>query len=255
MMFLHDGRPGRQLSQLGGTRRRAFQRHRLPHRRGLPRAPIGQSSSSAPSSGRGRATDAAEELQAALEALGPDTSTSSRSITSKGGGVGGVTAPGGAARYTPGAKQDGVVRRLGVTSHQRQLAARIGGEGLLDLVMVRYNRGPRGAERDVFPVTESHGLASSPNRPALGGAAPADARRPAGFWSPAPRLVPASSCSTRGRRDARRTRAGGAREDLRVLEATGPLPDGSNAALTEHGERVRRHAGVFNEPTVREEKK
>lgn len=34
-------------------------------------------------------------------------------------------------------------------------------------------------------------------------------------------------------------------EDLRVLDAGGPLTDEEYAALAEHGERVRRHAGGF----------
>ena len=34
-------------------------------------------------------------------------------------------------------------------------------------------------------------------------------------------------------------------EDLKVLEATGPLNDGEYVALAEHGDRVRRNAGGF----------
>src|SRR6202030_393041 len=37
-------------------------------------------------------------------------------------------------------------------------AARMAESGFLDLVMVRYNAAHRGAERDVFPVTEPLGL-------------------------------------------------------------------------------------------------
>ena len=50
------------------------------------------------------------------------------------------------------------MRRLGVTSHQRPLAATMAASGLLDCVMVRYNAAHRGAERDVFPVTTARGL-------------------------------------------------------------------------------------------------
>ena len=34
-------------------------------------------------------------------------------------------------------------------------------------------------------------------------------------------------------------------EDLRVLDAAGPLGDAEYAALAAHGDRVRRHAGAF----------
>src|SRR4051812_30701920 len=69
-----------------------------------------------------------------------------------------LTAPGGALRYLQDAKRDGAVRRVGITSHQRTLAARMAESGLVDAVMVRYNAAHRGAERDVFPVTQRLGL-------------------------------------------------------------------------------------------------
>jgi aryl-alcohol dehydrogenase-like predicted oxidoreductase len=69
-----------------------------------------------------------------------------------------ITSPGGALPYLQDAQRDRVVRRLGVTSHQRRLVARMAASGLLDLVMVRYNAAHRGAEREVFPVTQQLGL-------------------------------------------------------------------------------------------------
>src|SRR5204862_2309191 len=50
------------------------------------------------------------------------------------------------------------VRRLGLTTHQRPLAAEIAGSGMLDLLMLRYNAPHRGAEREVFPVTDALGM-------------------------------------------------------------------------------------------------
>src|SRR5205085_1186588 len=47
---------------------------------------------------------------------------------------------------------------LGLTSHQRKLAAETARSGLLDLLMIRYNAAHRGAETDVFPVTDALGL-------------------------------------------------------------------------------------------------
>ena len=193
--------------------------------------------------------DAAEELRAALATLGTDYIDvltfyyveSSEEWEE-------ITAPGGAVPFLLDAKRDGTVRRLGVTSHQRKLAARMAESGLLDLVMVRYNAAHRGAEREVFPVTASLGLPVIAYTALRWGAllrpTPDD---PPGFLVPrAPdwyRFVlqhPAVTVTLA----APQTRAE-LDEDLRVLEATGPLGDEKYASLAEHGERVRRNAGAF----------
>jgi predicted aldo/keto reductase-like oxidoreductase len=64
-----------------------------------------------------------------------------------------IIAPGGALEYCRTAQRDGRVRLLGLTSHQRRLAAETAQSGLLDLLMIRYNAAHRGAEQDVFPAT------------------------------------------------------------------------------------------------------
>lgn len=159
-----------------------------------------------------------------------------------------ITSPGGALAYLQDAKRDGTIRRLGVTSHQRKLAARMAESGRLDLVMIRYNAAHRGAERDVFPVTSSLGLPviaytalrwGALLRPTPDG--------PPGFSVPrAPawyRFVlqhPAIAVTLA----APHTRAE-LEEDFKVLEATGSLTDAEYAALGEHGQRVRRNAGSF----------
>src|SRR4029077_18466510 len=56
------------------------------------------------------------------------------------------------------AQRAGEVGLLGLTSHQRKLAAEAGRSGLLDLLMIRYNAAHRGAETEVFPVTDARGL-------------------------------------------------------------------------------------------------
>src|SRR4051794_39036570 len=66
-----------------------------------------------------------------------------------------ISAPGGALEFCRDAQRAGEVRLLGLTSHQRPLAAEIARSGLLDLLMIRYNAAHRGAERDVFPVTDA----------------------------------------------------------------------------------------------------
>ena len=140
------------------------------------------------------------------------------------------------------------MRRLGVTSHQRSLAATIAASGLLDCVMVRYNAAHRGAERDVFRVTTTRGLPVIAYTATRWGAllrpTPDD---PPGFVPPsAPawyRFVlqqPAVSvvlCAPHTRKELD--------QDLEILSTSGPLPTEEYEALARHGERVRMHAGRF----------
>src|SRR5262249_52798488 len=65
-----------------------------------------------------------------------------------------LQSPGGALGYLRDAKREGTLRRIGVTSHQRPFAAQMCRSGLLDVLMIRYNAAHRGAESDIFPVTE-----------------------------------------------------------------------------------------------------
>ena len=107
------------------------------------------------------------------------------------------------------------------------------GSGLLDCVMVRYNAAHRGAERDVFPVTQPLGLPVIAYTALRWGALlrPTPDDPPAFVGSPAPAwyrfvlqhpavAVTLAAPQTRAELD----------ENLRVLDAAGPLGD----------ERVRR---------------
>jgi predicted aldo/keto reductase-like oxidoreductase len=159
-----------------------------------------------------------------------------------------LTAPGGVVDYLRAAKKDGVVRRIGLTSHQRPLAARMAQSGLLDVLMIRYNAAHRGAERDIFPVTDPVGvpvIAYTATRwGALMEPTPDD---PPGFVPPAapawyrfalqaPSVAVALTApTTRAELEAA----------LSVLQATGPLDAAEYEALRAHGDRVRRHAGTF----------
>ena len=69
-----------------------------------------------------------------------------------------VSGPDGALPALKNAKTAGRIRAIGLTSHQRPLAAEIARTGELDLLMIRYNAAHRGAEAEVFPVTEELGL-------------------------------------------------------------------------------------------------
>ncbi|MGP0062687.1 MAG: aldo/keto reductase [Isosphaeraceae bacterium] len=156
--------------------------------------------------------------------------------------------PGGALGYCQAAKRDGVIRSLGVTSHQRPLAAQMARSGLLDVLMIRYNAAHRGAEREIFPHTDAIGMPviayTALRWGALLHATPAD---PPGFEVPrapdwyrfvlqSPSVTVALAApSTRSELD----------EDLKVLRSPGLIPETEYVLLAEHGERVRRHAGRF----------
>src|SRR5262249_36178618 len=155
--------------------------------------------------------------------------------------------PAGALAEWRAAQRDGRVRRLGVTTHQRKLAAQMARSGLLDCLMIRYNAAHRGAEREVFPVTDALGMPVIAYTALRWGAllrpTPDD---PPGFLPPAsawhhfvlqaPSLTVALTAPhSRAELD----------QDLTVLAATSPLGAAEYDRLAAHGERVRRHAGRF----------
>jgi predicted aldo/keto reductase-like oxidoreductase len=159
-----------------------------------------------------------------------------------------ITGPGGALEFCRAAQRGGRIRLLGVTSHQRPLAAEMARSGLLDMLMIRYNAAHRGAETDVFPHTDRLGLPvvtyTSLRWGALMRATPDD---PPGFVPPpAPAWyrfvlqspsVAVALASPESREELE--------EDLTVLEAAGPLSAEAYEQLAEHGRRVRRHGGAF----------
>ncbi len=51
-------------------------------------------------------------------------------------------------------KEEGKVRALGVSIHDRERAGRLAEDSVLDLLMIRYNAAHPGAERDIFPHLE-----------------------------------------------------------------------------------------------------
>jgi aryl-alcohol dehydrogenase-like predicted oxidoreductase len=53
-------------------------------------------------------------------------------------------------------KEDGKVKYVGFSTHDRKLAGHMAQEGALDVMMVRYNAAHRGAEHDVFPYVNTH---------------------------------------------------------------------------------------------------
>ncbi len=57
-------------------------------------------------------------------------------------------------------REEGKVRFVGMSCHDRTFAAEMGAQGSLDVLMIRYNAAHRGAERDIFPhiVTQDPGV-------------------------------------------------------------------------------------------------
>ena len=159
-----------------------------------------------------------------------------------------LRAPGGALEFCRAANKDGVVRQVGVTSHQRRLAAEIAQSSEIDTLMIRYNAAHRGAERDVFPVTRQLGMPviayTATRWGALLQTTPDEAygyevpRAPAWYrfvlHEPAVSIV---LCAPDKRAELE--------EDLTVLSAAGPLAPEEHARLAEHGARVKRNAGQF----------
>jgi aryl-alcohol dehydrogenase-like predicted oxidoreductase len=156
--------------------------------------------------------------------------------------------PGGAMEYCRAAQRDGIVRLLGVTSHQRPLAAEIARSSGVDALMIRYNAAHRGAEHELFPVTDAMGIPviayTALRWGALLGPTPVD---PPGF--PVPRAPDWYRFVLQSRSVAVVLAAPQNRaeleEDLEVLGVPGPLTDLEYARLAEHGARVRRYAGRF----------
>jgi predicted aldo/keto reductase-like oxidoreductase len=159
-----------------------------------------------------------------------------------------IAGAGGALEYCRAARREGVVRRLGLTSHQRSLAAEIARGGQLDTLMIRYNAAHRGAEREVFPVTDARGmpvitytglrwgalLRPTPDDP------PGCVVPPAPWWYRFVLQSPSVAVALAAPENVEELR-----EDLEVLRAAAPLTPEEYARLGEHGERVRRHAGRF----------
>jgi predicted aldo/keto reductase-like oxidoreductase len=159
-----------------------------------------------------------------------------------------IIGPGGALEFCRHAQEAGQVRMIGLTTHQRPLAADVARSGLLDMMMIRYNAAHRGAEKEVFPVTSAVGmpvvvytclrwgalLQATPDDPA-GFVVPG-----AGAWYRFALQNPATTVALMAPDNTAELAEG-----LAVLEAKGPLTAEEYAVLAEHGRRVRKHGGQF----------
>jgi predicted aldo/keto reductase-like oxidoreductase len=159
-----------------------------------------------------------------------------------------IIGPGGAMEFCAAAQREGRVRLLGVTSHQRRLAAEMAASGLLDMLMIRYNAAHRGAETEVFPVTTAQALPvvvytclrwgallrSTPEDPPDFVVPRAPAWYRFALQHPAV-TVALMAPENRAELD----------EDLQALRSAQPLSAEEYERLAAHGRRVRRHAGSF----------
>lgn len=53
-------------------------------------------------------------------------------------------------------KEEGKVRAIGISTHDRRFAGDLAKAGVMDVLMVRYNAAHRGAEQDIFPHLGAH---------------------------------------------------------------------------------------------------
>jgi aryl-alcohol dehydrogenase-like predicted oxidoreductase len=137
---------------------------------------------------------------------------------------------------------------IGLTSHQRDLAANIASSGNIDLLMIRYNAAHRGAERQIFPVTMPRALPvvayTALRWQALLGSTPDD---PPGFQLPTAAECYQFVLAHPGVNvvlmapDSETELA----EDLALLELRVGLSPERYQQMQAHGDRVRRHAGSF----------
>ena len=159
-----------------------------------------------------------------------------------------LTSPGGAWEYLDEQKRAGRLRLIGLTSHQRKLAASWARTGLLDMLMIRYNAAHCGAENDVFPVTSKLKMPvvtfTGLRWKALLEATPEDAVD----------FVPPSAaecyrfCLANENITVVLSAPGNRKEledNLTLLDDWRPPSSVEMRAIRAHGERVRRHAGAF----------
>jgi aryl-alcohol dehydrogenase-like predicted oxidoreductase len=53
-------------------------------------------------------------------------------------------------------REEGKIRAIGMSCHDRAFAGMLAAQGALDVLMIRYNAAHRGAEKDIFPFLSQH---------------------------------------------------------------------------------------------------
>jgi predicted aldo/keto reductase-like oxidoreductase len=159
-----------------------------------------------------------------------------------------ILAADGALNALKDAKQDGRIRSIGLTTHQRPLAANWAQSGELDLLMIRYNAAHRGAEAEIFPITDKLAM------PVVcftglrwGALLKPTVDDPPGFRVPIARewyRFVLSNPSVSVALSAPNTRAE-LLENLTLLDDWRETPPELLEDLKRHGDRVRKTAGPF----------
>jgi predicted aldo/keto reductase-like oxidoreductase len=159
-----------------------------------------------------------------------------------------IISPGGAWEYLRRQKQEGRLRLIGLTSHQRRLAAGWARSGRLDMLMIRYNAAHRGAEEDVFrltaerkiPVVTFTGLRwkgllkpTPSDPPEVRPPSPVECYR----FCLANENVAVTLTAPSNRREMEHS--------LTLLDDWRPSSGAERNAIRRHGDRVHHHAGVF----------
>ena len=159
-----------------------------------------------------------------------------------------ITSRDGALQVLEDAKKQGRVGLIGLTTHQRKLAAACAEEKKLDLLMVRYNAAHRGAEQDVFPVAERLRMPVVVYTAQRWGALrrkthddPPEFTPPAATeWYRFALVHPAVSVvlmAPNGRRELE--------QNLKLLDDWRPPTAAEFKVMAQHGLRVRKNAGRF----------
>jgi predicted aldo/keto reductase-like oxidoreductase len=154
----------------------------------------------------------------------------------------------GASPAIQAAREQGLVRMIGLTTHQRSLGAEVLKSRKLDLLMARYNAAHRSAATSLFPIAQKFETPVVPftllRWKGLLHATPED---PPHFKLPsAPdwyRLVlsnPAVAVALMAPDHRKKLQ-----DNLTLLADWRPPTEQEHEALFQHGERVRRHAGRF----------
>ena len=156
------------------------------------------------------------------------------------------------------AQEQGKVRLIGLTSHQRKMAVQIAAGDIrsdsqttpcpLDMLMLRYNAAHRGAEKDVFPVTDFLHIPvvvyTCLRWGALLETTPSD---PPGYIPPPPTewyrfalANPSVAVAISAPNDRKELN-----QNLELLSDWRPPTKKEQTALIQHGDRVYQHAGGF----------
>ncbi len=53
-------------------------------------------------------------------------------------------------------RDEGKIRSIGISTHDRKLAGKLAADGTVDTLMIRYNAAHRGAEQEIFPHIKVH---------------------------------------------------------------------------------------------------